>query len=203
MRGTQREQSMKLLMDFTCLLDIRCALGESPVLDDRRKLLFFVDVTTIVHNWALASLAFAQSLDDRPSMLAILEEAAKVAPLNEGIELARATLQATSDHEKPDPNRIRSEGRATFYRALGSRLVALQATTEAVHRRTLLQSLLDQCLKLGPRAIDAAVLILASSDGLSPGSKVDYSDYEKRLARDRELRITLMPMLINLLKRTS
>jgi len=31
-------------MDFTCLLDIRCALGESPVLDDRRKLLFFVDV---------------------------------------------------------------------------------------------------------------------------------------------------------------
>jgi sugar lactone lactonase YvrE len=35
---------MKLLMDFTCLLDIRCALGESPVLDDRRKLLFFVDV---------------------------------------------------------------------------------------------------------------------------------------------------------------
>src|SRR5674476_1538741 len=44
MRGTQREQSMKLLMDFTCLLDIRCALGESPVLDDRRKLLFFVDV---------------------------------------------------------------------------------------------------------------------------------------------------------------
>src|SRR5664279_6370935 len=44
MRGTQREQFMKLLMDFTCLLDIRCALGESPVLDDRRKLLFFVDV---------------------------------------------------------------------------------------------------------------------------------------------------------------
>jgi len=36
---------MKLLMDFTCLLDIRCALGESPVLDDRRKLLFFVDVS--------------------------------------------------------------------------------------------------------------------------------------------------------------
>ena len=31
-------------MDFTCLLDIRCALGESPVWDDRRKLLFFVDV---------------------------------------------------------------------------------------------------------------------------------------------------------------
>jgi sugar lactone lactonase YvrE len=31
-------------MDFTCLLDIRCALGESPVWDDRRELLFFVDV---------------------------------------------------------------------------------------------------------------------------------------------------------------
>jgi sugar lactone lactonase YvrE len=30
-------------MDFTCLLDIRCALGESPVWDDRREKLFFVD----------------------------------------------------------------------------------------------------------------------------------------------------------------
>ena len=31
-------------MNFTCLLDIRCALGESPVWDARRERLFFVDV---------------------------------------------------------------------------------------------------------------------------------------------------------------
>jgi sugar lactone lactonase YvrE len=31
-------------MDFTCLLDLRCQLGESPVWDERRVLLFFVDV---------------------------------------------------------------------------------------------------------------------------------------------------------------
>jgi len=30
-------------MDFACLLDIRCSLGECPVWDDRRELIFFVD----------------------------------------------------------------------------------------------------------------------------------------------------------------
>jgi sugar lactone lactonase YvrE len=31
-------------MEFTCLTDLKCELGESPVWDDRRELLFFVDI---------------------------------------------------------------------------------------------------------------------------------------------------------------
>ena len=31
-------------MNFTCLPDLRCRLGESPVWDERRELLFFVDI---------------------------------------------------------------------------------------------------------------------------------------------------------------
>ena len=31
-------------MEFTCLADLKCELGESPVWDDRRELLFFVDI---------------------------------------------------------------------------------------------------------------------------------------------------------------
>jgi sugar lactone lactonase YvrE len=38
------------MMNFTCLLDIRCGLGESPVWDDRRELLFFVDaISPAIH----------------------------------------------------------------------------------------------------------------------------------------------------------
>ena len=31
-------------MEFVCLADLKCELGESPVWDDRRELLFFVDI---------------------------------------------------------------------------------------------------------------------------------------------------------------
>jgi sugar lactone lactonase YvrE len=31
-------------VEFTCLADLKCELGESPVWDDRRELLFFVDI---------------------------------------------------------------------------------------------------------------------------------------------------------------
>ncbi|MGA2313410.1 MAG: hypothetical protein ABSF87_13735 [Xanthobacteraceae bacterium] len=116
------------------------------------------------------------------------------------------TLQSTQVHgtnEKPDPKRIRSEGREAFYRALGARLVALQGISERQERRGLLQALVDQCLKLGPHGIDAAVFVLACEDGSLGISEADYSDYEKRLTQKRDLRVTLIPTLINLDRRTS
>ena len=38
---------MELAMDFTRLLDLRCRLGESPVWDDPREMLFFVDAMAL------------------------------------------------------------------------------------------------------------------------------------------------------------
>lgn len=156
--------------------------------------------TIIVHNWAFASIAFANSLDDRPSMLAALEEAAKVPSLQDGIALARATRLAAGDREPLDADLIRSEKRDAFYRALGSRLVVLQSV-EVGLRRNLVQAILDQCLKLGPRGMDAAVFLLAAESGASAVSSIDYSDYEKRLEQNRDLRIALSPFLVNLLKK--
>jgi hypothetical protein len=156
--------------------------------------------TIIVHNWAFASLAFANSLDDRPSMLAALEEAAKVPSLQDGIALARATRLAAGDKDPLDADQIRSEKRDAFYRALGTRLVVLQSV-EAGLRGNLVRALLDQCLKLGPRGIDAAVFLFESESGTNAVSSIDYSDYEKRLEQNRELRIALSPLLVNLLKK--
>ena len=136
--------------------------------------------TIIVHNWAFASLAFASSLDDRPGMLVVLEEAAKVSSLQDGIALARASRLAAGDKEPLDADNIRSEKREAFYRALGSRLVVLQSV-EAGLRGNLVQALLDQCLKLGPRGMDAAVFLLAAESGAISVSSIDYTDYEKRL----------------------
>jgi hypothetical protein len=154
----------------------------------------------IVHNWAFASLAFAQSLNDRASMLATLEEAAKAPALQDGIALARATRLTAGDRERLDSDQIRSESRETFYRALGSRLVVLHSVEEGL-RRSIVQALLDQCLKLGPRGIDAAVFLLATQNGANVMSPIDYSDYEKRLVNNRELRVVLSPLVVNLLKK--
>jgi sugar lactone lactonase YvrE len=33
-----------MTLDFTLLKDVRCSIGESPVWDDRRKVLFFIDI---------------------------------------------------------------------------------------------------------------------------------------------------------------
>lgn len=160
---------------------------------------------TIVHNWALASIIFAEAQGERRDMLDTLGNVAQRGILKDGIELAKATLQASqlgSKLEKPDLEMLGLEARDTFYRALGARLVYMQGGISQSEKRDLLQTLLDQCLKLGPRGIDAAVFVLAYDDGTLIMSAEDYEDYEKRLEQNRDLRVTLIPTLINLNNRT-
>jgi hypothetical protein len=148
----------------------------------------------IVHNWAFSSIAFAQALDERPRMMTTLDSAAKVPALAEGIALAQATRLAAGDPESLDADKIRAENRDIFYGAIGSRLVALQSMN-ATSRKEKVQALLDQCLKLGPRGVDAAVFLLASQTGANAMLATEYSNYEKRLSNDRDLRLAISPTL--------
>ena len=70
-------------MDFTCLLDIRCALGESPVWDERRETLFFVDAMapaihavrldgTRLQSWPMPTLVGSIGLTDSGRLIAAL-----------------------------------------------------------------------------------------------------------------------------------
>jgi hypothetical protein len=97
-----------------------------------------------------------------------------------------------------NPAEIRSENAQTFYSALGQRLASVQGLSETT-RKEIVRALLDQCFRLGPRGLDAAVFLLAyglSLDNVATHSA--YSAYAKKLENNRELRelrLALMPLL--------
>ncbi len=86
-------------------------------------------------------------------------------------------------------------GRPAFYAALGRRLVAIQSLDEE-QGEELCKALLDQCFRLGPRSIDAAVFLSVLKLNLSGYvSQTEHSDYIKRIGDNRDLRLTLVPIL--------
>ena len=149
----------------------------------------------IVHNWAFASILFAESLEQEDRIQKVLTEAMAQPMLADPIALARATRSAAGNVDV-DTTAIRSENRDTFYSALGRRLVVLQKIEDA-RAREICKALLDQCFRLGPRAMDAAVFLSAvrlDIAGHVPGSI--HSDYAKRLQeQNRGLRLSLTPIL--------
>jgi hypothetical protein len=148
-----------------------------------------------VHNWAYASIDFALSLGELPSILPILESAAEVPSLREPILRARATRLAASNWDKFNPETIRLEDRATFYAALGQRLAQfIRIPVQA--RADLLEALLDQCLRQGPHGLDLAVFLSAIERGITDfKTRPDYQNYMKRLDNDRDLRLAIAPIL--------
>jgi hypothetical protein len=151
--------------------------------------------SVIIHNWAYASINFALSMGELPSMLLVLESAAEVPALRDSILMARATRLAASDWEKFDATTIRSEDRKTFYAALGQRLVQLRKISDQA-RGNLLEALLDQCFRQGPHGLDLAVFLTAIEMGiLKFEARPDYQNYMKRLDNDRDLRLAIAPIL--------
>jgi len=149
----------------------------------------------IVHNWAYASILFAESLQQGDRLLVALTAARTQPMLADPIALARATRSVARNETKVDPAEMRTENRDTFYSVLGRRLVVLQSIDDE-QGREICKALLDQCFRQGPRDLDAAVLLAASR--LNLGAYVtqnDRSDYVKRLENNRDLRMTLVPIL--------
>jgi hypothetical protein len=149
----------------------------------------------IIHNWAFASFRFAESLGREKEVQAAISIAAANPELSKGIALARATRSASGKDDDLDTDSIRSENRDTFFAALGRRLVLLQKL-DAEPGRELCKALIDQCLNLGPREIDSAVFLSAIRLNLGEYITQSYlSDYMKRLGNNRDLRLTLAPIL--------
>jgi hypothetical protein len=151
--------------------------------------------SVIIHNWAYASINFALSMEELPSILSVLESAAEVPVLRDSIQMARATRLAASDWEQFNAATIRAEDRKTFYAALGQRLTQLRKIPEQA-RGSLLEALLDQCFKQGPHGLDLAVFLTAIEMGIMNfEARPDYQNYMKRLDNDRDLRLAIAPIL--------
>jgi hypothetical protein len=150
----------------------------------------------IVHNWAFTSILFAELFQKRDEMDAVLSQTAEAQPaLASGIALARATQLVAEKSDNFDGSAICYEDRETFYSALGRRLVVLERLG-AEKGSDLCLVLTEQCLKLGPCEIDAAVFLAAIRLDLTTQiSKQSYAHYTKRLDNMRALRLKLMPIL--------
>jgi len=149
----------------------------------------------IVHNWAFASMVFAESLQQDDQILAALTSAKGQPMLQNAIALAQATRSVAQKSIETDPEEIRKENRETFYSTLGRRLVALQMLDDE-RGREVCRALLDQCFRQGPRDLDAAVFLSAAR--LDIGASIpqtDRSDYVKRMGDNRDLRLALIPLL--------
>jgi hypothetical protein len=150
----------------------------------------------IVHNWAFGSIALARSIGEQGKVAAALDAAASKEPTLAGpIATARAARLALGELENLDPDSIRSDNAEAFYSALGQRLVAVQHAPSEL-REGVIDSLLEQCLRLGPNGLDAAVFVAAGDSKLQNLRSTDeFADYFKRVEHNRELRLTLIPFL--------
>lgn len=121
----------------------------------------------LVHNWAFASLRFAESLDRRPEMEEwIMRAGEKQESLRNAIQRA-LVIGATSDKDVAiSPGEIEDEAPDVFYDGLGRRLLVMDsmATPDAMN---LCKVLLQQCMRFGPRGLDAVVIFSASRLGLA------------------------------------
>jgi hypothetical protein len=149
----------------------------------------------LVHNWTFASVRFAESLGKRDEMVYAVQRAGQEEALRNAIKLA-LVIGATLDSDVAiAPEEIGGEAVDVFYAGLGRRLILLE-TLERPAGMELCRSLLQQCLRFGPRGLDAAVLVYASQLGLAGqlGSE-PMSNYARRVDQNKELRLSLLPLL--------
>ena len=149
---------------------------------------------TVVHNWALETLAFSDLMREGNEIRELLAAVAlENNTLRDGIRLAFATFTSVVDDEPIDLLAIQGEEREQFYSALGRRLVTLSRREDSDLYRTLC----ERCLVLGPRPDDAAVFVLVRQ--FEPRSVIRFDlivNYEKRLAEHNSLRQLILPLLV-------
>lgn len=149
----------------------------------------------VVHNWAFASMLFAASIGQETVLKPFIAEAATKPALANGIALARVTRSVAQNLDDIDFDGIRLENRDVFYAALGRRLSILQKY-DIENARDYCKALIDQCFRLGPRDIDAAVFLVGFRlDLANHVGKIDASDYKKRLRNIPDIRQNLEPIL--------
>ena len=147
----------------------------------------------IVHNWALASLELAKHLGQSEAMENALEAAKNQTQLSDGISLGFATRHAGGGRSDVDVECMLTESRWAFYAAIGRRLSALQSSKD----RNFKVALLKNTLRHGPRSVDAAIFASIFPHEIEHlvSLKQEFADYTARIGENRELSLTLIPLL--------
>jgi hypothetical protein len=149
----------------------------------------------IIHNWAYASILFSESIPNGIRLLNAIANAKSQPMLADQIILAQATRSITENVNTVTVTEINSENRETFYSVIGRRLVVLQRGNIDSSRK-ICEALLYQCLRYGPRDIDAAVFLCSLRFEITLDlSHSDVDNYRKRVMNDRSCRLTLIPIL--------
>ncbi|MDD5305905.1 MAG: hypothetical protein PHU25_01155 [Deltaproteobacteria bacterium] len=149
----------------------------------------------IVHNWAYASMRIAEMLGESTSIDEVLARAALNSELRDAIHLAQATRSVARPEEPINLQVIQTDNREAFYLALGRHLARLQKATGDAEI-DLCKALVEQCLRFGPKPIDAAVLLAAARLNLHEHVRgLGLSGYTNRMRDDRTLRLALEPIV--------
>jgi hypothetical protein len=146
-----------------------------------------------VHNWVIASLELAEAVERLDAVRGAIEAARNQPQLSDGISLGFATRHAGGTEGEVDTSSMDNESRGAFYSAIGRRLSALQTKGDRIFTTKLVKN----TLRHGPRQVDAAVFASISPQDVDdlPSLKSGLEDYEARISDDRELSLTLNPLV--------
>lgn len=108
-------------MKFQPLGDIACAIGESPVYDDRRHLLFFCDISgRTVHgldlvggrqsSWGFASEVGSLGLTESGKLLVAIRGAVRVLDPATGTQVQLATVDGKRDYMRLNDGKVGPDG---------------------------------------------------------------------------------------------
>lgn len=148
-----------------------------------------------IHNWAFASMRFGQVYGGDGEISRALKDASSNAQLGAAIALATETRGLLVGPDAEVVTRALTDDREAFYSALGRRLVQLHRMSDEAAKE-FCAVLAQQCLRFGPRAIDASVLLAAAKLGLGDAARSwGLTDYARRLEGEEDLRLTLGPIL--------
>lgn len=154
----------------------------------------------IVHNWALTTLELGGALHVKDLAVDVLNGARNVDQLNPGITMAFATLWAGRSMEgfiEFDLDQIRTTTKDAFYTSLGRYLIGISSSSEAAVK--LVDVLLDQVIKFGPRDADIGVLLAAFQLGVTIKEKKNsFANYKQRALADSRIRTLLQPVISQL-----
>ncbi|HEY8063804.1 MAG TPA: hypothetical protein VIF40_03660 [Methylosinus sp.] len=150
--------------------------------------------TTIIHNWAFASIAFARSLGREEELAQAMHDATRHPLLGSSIAIAKSFQLSSSDPELFNLELIHKENKESFYVSLGKRLALLKSLPPATGK-AVVEVMLRQCFRFGPNGLDAGVFSTATSVGVEKLPISRESDaYRRRLENSRDLRLSLFPL---------
>ncbi|WP_141213292.1 hypothetical protein [Janthinobacterium sp. PC23-8] len=157
--------------------------------------------SAIVHNWALATLELGSAIHKEEKSVNILQKAKdKSAHLSIGIGMAFGTLTAGRSIDEPEKINIPSvlsDTKDMFYANLGRYLIVMENLKNQITQQTqILDSLLIQTFKFGPRQADIAILLASIHYKINLQDKENlFIEYKQRSLSDASIRGLLQPVL--------